>query len=290
MKLRLLALCLGLASPASAATPTEAAIALYQAKQFSAARAALEKITAAEPGNAAACFYLGHTLRLRGDAASYEEAVKWLEQATHLEPTNAAYLADYGGTSMEFAGKIKATSKLKALSAATTGRDAMERALILDPGNLDARTGLLQFYSQAPWPIGSSAKAYAQAEEIRKRNATRGLLAFVTLKVGERKYSEAFALSEAFLSSQPASYVALHQLGRTAAISGQNIERGIAALQQCLSLTPPPNYPTHAGVQYRLGTLFERKGDLPAARAAYEAALKLEPGNQSAAGALAKLR
>jgi predicted Zn-dependent protease len=50
-------LALALLLPAAAlAGPLDDAIALYHAKQYPEARAALEKLTAAEPKNAAACY------------------------------------------------------------------------------------------------------------------------------------------------------------------------------------------------------------------------------------------
>jgi tetratricopeptide (TPR) repeat protein len=160
---------------------------------------------------------------------------------------------------------------------------------VYDPDNLDAREGLLQFYAQAPWPIGSSSKAAAQAAEIAKRDPVRGLLAQITLKTSEKKYADATALCESFLKQTPDSFHALYQIGRLASLSGENLDRGIVTLRRCLALTPPPNYATHANVQFRLGTLLQKQGDQPAARAAYQASLKLDPGYKNAADALAKL-
>jgi len=82
---------------AAASTDIDRAIALYNAKEYPAARAALEKITAAEPDNAAACYYLGEVLLLRGDDRALDDAIRWLDKAATLEPTNADYLADFGG-------------------------------------------------------------------------------------------------------------------------------------------------------------------------------------------------
>ena len=282
MHLRSLALILLLPAAALAA-PLDDAISLYEAKKFPEARAVLEKITAAEPKNAAACYYYGMTLRLRGDSTALDDAAVWLAKAAELEPNNATYLADYGGTAMQLA------SKTRSISAANRGKDAMLKAIELNPNNLDAREGLLQFYAQAPWPIGSSSKAAAQADEIAKRDPQRGLLAQITVKTAAKKYADAAAICEDFLKKTPDHYLALYQIGRIASISGENLDRGIVTLRRCLELTPPPNAGTHANAQFRLGNLFEKKGDKPAARAAYESALKLDPAYKNARDALAKL-
>jgi tetratricopeptide (TPR) repeat protein len=283
MLLRPLSLALAFAATALA-SPLDDANALYQEKRYPEARALLEKILAEDPGNAAAAHRLGLTLRRRGDVHALDDALVWLAKAVALAPANATYLADFGGTSMQLADKNRS------LSAATQGRDAMIRAVELDPDNLDARDGLMQFYAQAPFFVGGSlAKAYTQAEEIRKRDPARGLSALLGLKLREKNYADAGALCEDALKKSPDDYLALYQLGRIASLSGENLDRGIAALRRCLALTPPPNAPTHANAQFRLGTLLEKKGDPAAARAAYEAALKLEPNQPAATEALKKL-
>src|SRR5215218_1161046 len=72
---------------APGANPTDdlgAAITLFRAKKYPDARAALEKIVAADPRNAAAAYYLGRTLELRGDADALPEAVAMLQRAAEL--------------------------------------------------------------------------------------------------------------------------------------------------------------------------------------------------------------
>jgi tetratricopeptide (TPR) repeat protein len=172
---------------------------------------------------------------------------------------------------------------------ANRGRDAMIRSLELNPDNLQAREGLMQFYSQAPWPVGSTSKAYAQAEEIRKRDPIRGLTSLITLKSGEKKYADAAELCESALKQNPDNYLALYQIGRLASTTGENLDRGLVTLRRCLELTPPPNQPGHSGAHFRIGVILEKKGDKPAARVAYEAALKLDPKMKLALDALAKL-
>jgi tetratricopeptide (TPR) repeat protein len=285
MHLRALLSALAFAATAAVLTaaPLDDAVELYKVKKYPEAREALQKLTAAEPTNAAAAYYYGMTLRRRGDNSALEDAVPWLAKAIELEPNNATYLADFGGSSMQLAGKKTS------LSAATRGRDAMIRAIELAPDNLDAREGLMQFYAQAPWPLSSISKALAQADEIAKRDTTRGLAAFITVKTAEKKYTEAIARCEEVLIKTPDNYLALYQIGRLASICGEQLDRGLITLRRCLELTPPANLPGHSGAHYRIGLIMEKKGDKPAARAAYEAALKLDPTLKLAADALAKL-
>jgi cytochrome c-type biogenesis protein CcmH/NrfG len=195
-------LVLALAGSLRADPDFDRAVRLYGERQYPEARAALERITAARPQDAAACYYLGMTLRHRGDPQALDAAVVWLEKAVALAPANAAYLGDYGGTCLELADQHHS------FTFATRGRSAMEKAILLNPDNLDARQGLMQFYARAPWPLGSSARARTQADEILRRDPARGLRAFLVLgraleKAGNR--SEARAAYAIALQLSPAS-------------------------------------------------------------------------------------
>ncbi|HWA08942.1 MAG TPA: tetratricopeptide repeat protein [Opitutaceae bacterium] len=278
----LLCLCV---PPARAATPLDDAIGLYQSRQYPLARAAFEKIAAAEPANAVACFYLGQTLLRRGDRSALDDAVVWLEKAAQLQPGNSTYLAAFGGASLQLA------QKNTSFTAATKGRDAMEQAIRLDPANLDAREGLMQFYERAPWPLGSTAKADAELEEIRRRDPDRATVLSVIGKANAKDYAAAFQICDRVLAKTPDNYVALYQFGRTASFSGQNLERGLACLQKCLTLSPPgPASPQPTHVWQRIGVIQEKLGHPAEARTAYETSLRLDGGNKSAADALAKLK
>ncbi len=274
-----------LATFAHGASDLEPAIALYREKKFPEARLAFEKILASEPTNAVACHFLGLTLLRRGDDQALDEAVPWLEKAATLAPTNAEYLADFGGASMQLA------SKRTSLSAATKGRDAMEQSLKLQPNNIEARIGLWQFYERAPWPLGSSKKAAAQIEEIRKLDPTRATVLTVVQKTTAKEFPAAFKICDEVLARQPDNFTALYYYGRTAATSGQNLQRGLASLQRCLSLPEQgPSSPAPSDIWNRIGNVQEKLARPNDARTAYETALKLNPGNRAAQDALAKLK
>ena len=273
-----------LGSAVFAADDLAEARALFEARRYPEAKVALEKIVAAEPKNAAVCHWLGRVLALRNDAAALEEAAKWHGKAAELEPANAAYLGAYGGA------LLNSANKSRSLSTATKGRDMLEKAVALDPAQLDAREALFRYYYHAPWPIGSSSKANAHLAELRKRDPARATLLSVLSKVDAKDYAGAFKICEEMLAAKPANYIALYQYGRTAAISGQNLDRGVSRLRECLALTPPsPASPSHSNVWQRIGNLEEKLKHAAEARAAYETALKLDASNKQAADALAKL-
>ncbi|MBK9990735.1 MAG: tetratricopeptide repeat protein [Verrucomicrobia bacterium] len=285
MPRRTLATCLALLFTGTAlAAPLDDAIALYKDKKNPEARAALETITTAEPQNAEACYYLGLTLLRTRDPKLLESAVGWFKKAAELQPENAAYLFEYGGNSLNLAGKTRS------LGAANRGRDALEKVIKLDPAHLNAHEALYQFFDQAPWPIGSGSKAKAHLDEIRKRDPDYANTILITTKTNSKNYTEAFKLCDELLAKTPESYVALLLYGRAAILSGQNLDSALAGLKKCLTLTPPPKAPGYAFVHWRIGNVLEKKGDKPAARAAYEASLQADTNFSMATTALEKLK
>jgi tetratricopeptide (TPR) repeat protein len=130
----------------------------------------------------------------------------------------------------------------------------------------------------------------AHLEQIRRRDPERATALAVLSKASEKDYAAAFKLCDEALSRDPANYMALYQYGRTASVSGQNLTRGLECLAKALELKPPhPASPTHANILFRMGDLQEKLGSRAEARAAYEAALKLEPENRQASAALERL-
>lgn len=216
-----------------------------------------------------------------------DAAVAEYEKAAALAPASSDYQRQLGDA---YGFAALQAGMLSKMGWAKKCRVAYEKAVELDPRNLEARNSLLSFYQQAPAMIGGGMdKAYAQAEAIQQLDAARGLLAYALLETAEKKYFTAAGKLEQLLRAEPDNYAALYQLGRVAALSGEQIDRGVAALQRCLALPPASGAPGHDAANWRLGNLWEKKGDKSAARAAYQAALAVTPGFPQAVEALKKL-
>lgn len=132
-------------------------------------------------------------------------------------------------------------------------------------------------------------KALLQAQAIKQLDPARGRMAIAGVYVIEKKYAQAFAEFDEALKEKPGDYAALFQAGRLAAISGERLASGLEALRQCLAQTPPGNQPGHAAAHWRIGNILEKQNDRLGARAAYEAALKLDPKFPQAIESLKKL-
>jgi len=166
----LAALCVA-PSPAASAAPVDDAIALYRQRRYDEARAALESLVASDPSNAAACYYLAMTFQ-RVAAPSRDSARTWLAKAVRLAPGNEVYLAEYAGVTLLMAGRDNS------FTLAMEGRDAMAKAVAMNPSDINACEELMRFCARAPWPLGSPDKALALADQIAKLDRKRGLAAY----------------------------------------------------------------------------------------------------------------
>jgi len=260
------------------------ALGLFEEKRDGEARAAFSQLAAREPRDARHPYHLGMLAARAGD---HEAAIQYLERAVVLDPGNAGYHLQLGGAYGTAAGKA---SVMAQLGLARKARRSLERAVELDPASVEARLGLMMFYRHAPGVVGGGiGKARAQAEAIHQIDPRRGAMAMIQLQVAERQYEEAFATADGLRRAEPDTFLPHFTYGRIAAISGQRIEAGERALRRSLELSPDPNNPSHAAAHWRLGNLAEKRGDIPAARAAYEASLQVDPQFRRATDALAKL-
>lgn len=267
---------------AAESTLGEQVAVLFKQRQWNEARTLLEKTTAAEPSNAEAWQALGQANLALQNA---DAAVAAHEKAVALLPAHSPYWLQLGHAYGFAATKAGLFSQL---GLAKKCKAAYDKAVALDPTNVNARWSLMEYCRQAPGMVGGGMDlAYAQAAEIKKLDARRGRAAYSSLYVAEKKFAEAFALFDEVLRAHPDDSDALFQVGRIAAQSGQQLPRGLTALRQ---LAAQPDRHNDARLHQLIGTILEKQGDKPAARAAYEAALARDPSNARSLEALRRLQ
>ncbi|MBI2497902.1 MAG: tetratricopeptide repeat protein [Opitutae bacterium] len=287
MRLLLLVLLLVATAARAAVSPEklDAVRRLLRERKLAEASFAAQALVIAHPGDAAAHAVLGRVQVAQGDA---DVAVKSGEKAVELEPGSSELHCQLGDT---YGFAAQKAGMLGKVGWAKKCRLAYEKAVELDPANLDARSSLMGFYQMAPGVMGGGVdKAYAQAAGIKKLDANRGRIAYAMLYVGKKRFTEAFTELEELLEAAPDNCPALYQFGRAAALSGEHLDRGIETLHRCLAFSPTPGSPGHEAVHWRLGNLHEKKGDTVAARAAYQASLAIRPDYQPALDSLGKLQ
>ena len=239
------------------AQSVEQGIQLFDAKKYVEAR---EVLLLHGQGDASAAFYLGRIEMENGDGA---KAVEWFEGAVRMNPKSAVY---YDWLGRAYATQAQNVSLFKAPFLARKAKDALETGLALDPDNLDVRDDLVRYYAGAPGFVGGSKeKAGEMVLEIKKRNAYRGSLAAANLCAGQKdiscaereltemvtsypdsaavyaslavlyttlkQFDKAFVVLDKRLRAKPNEPMTLYQAGRTASLSGQNLDWGEKALK-----------------------------------------------------------
>lgn len=254
-----------------------------------------------------------------------DAAEKQFERAVAADANNGTYHLWLGNAVGQ---QTTTASTLRQPFMARRVKAEFERAVALDPELIDAREGLIQFYLRAPsFMGGSETKAREQQREIAKRNAFRGHLAaadvawagkdtagterairaaiaiapdsvrtVITLAQRQASWGRptaAFATLDEFLARHPGDIAVRFQIGRLAAVSGQQLGRGEKLLRELIA---EPEWagsnvrPSRAAVHYRLGVVLEKAGKKPDAKASYERAIALDPQFKPAKDALAALR
>jgi tetratricopeptide (TPR) repeat protein len=259
--------------------------------------------------------------RMAWQAANYKEAAKWLDAAIALDPKHVEAYVWRGRTYVQ---EIQTTNFIRKGSVAGKARGMFEKAVEIDPSNVDAREARTEYLMNAPGIAGGSIdKARAEATATKKVSPVRGALllgrveekaghtaaaeaeyralttsfpdssgvweALATLYQTQSRWDDAFRVIDDRLRAKPNDYGLLYQLGRAASLSGQRLEAGEDALRRYLT-RDNARQAFDGGVHYRLGVIRERRGDPQGARSEYELAVSLDPRNELAKRALEKLR
>jgi tetratricopeptide (TPR) repeat protein len=298
------------------AQSVEEGIQFFNAKRYAEAHTAL---LPQGQTDAAAAYYLG---RIEMEYNDSDKATEWLERAVQLNPKNAVY---YDWLARAYGTQAEHTNKFRVPFLARKLKNALDTGLGLDPDNLDIRDDLIVYYTRAPGFLGGSReKALEMVGEIKKRNPYRGSAAaanlcaatkdavcaehelqamaatypdsanvYASLAVfytNQKQFDKAFAVLDQRLRTNPNEPITLYQVGRTASLSGENLENGEQALKAYLAGPVPERGPEPAHAHYRLGIIYEKKGAKDLAREEYRTALLLNPRHQDAQKALANLK
>ena len=121
----------------------------------------------------------------------WDDAVKYGERAVALRPQEASY---HLWLAREYGRKAADSNPLLAASLARKARNEFERAVALDPMNLQARDDLSRYYTEAPAIMGGGLdKAREQALQVGKHDAAMAHSILARVAVKEKRYGDAEA-------------------------------------------------------------------------------------------------
>ena len=292
-------------------------IKLFENKQYQLAEKSFNQIKSSDPAFAEARYYLG---RIAFQQEAYDDAWDYFKEATKANDQEAKYFTWMGnaiGTIAQSAGKFKQASLAPKI------KNAYKKAAELNPKDMDAQWGLVQFYTQAPGFMGGSfEKAEIAARAILDIDKAEGhdALAEVYMSKDEPElaekeylaacevepqrlgslgvfyqnqewYDKAFSTFEKAFDKYPKNMSLLYQVGRTSALSGTRPQLGIESLERYMKETDVKKAsPSHAAAKMRLAMIYEKQGDKAKAKGLYEASLRDDPNMELAKKGLKRVR
>ena len=236
----------------------------------------------------------------------WDRSVSACQTAVSLESGNSRYHLWLGRA---YGEKADHSSFLSAAGLAKKLRAEFERAVALDPNNVDARTDLAEFYLEAPGIVGGGRdKARAQAEILNKLNPSRAHWVMARLaekdkdtQTAEQEYRAALQASHGcadgwrdlaifyrrtrrldnmeeainhMLTAPRNRQDVFVDAAETLIRAGRNFPLAVQLLRRYLAegtVEEAPAFKAH----YLLGTILEKQGDKAAAAQEYRASLSL---------------
>lgn len=294
----------------------QTAIQQYNKGKSTEAKSFFKKVKSRSNDYEKAQYYLG---RIAFDEKEYSDAIDYFKEAVDENDTSADYYAWLGNA---YGVYTQGVSKIRQGFLAPKIKRSYEKAVAIDPQNLEAQLGLIEYYTQAPSIMGGSLeKALETAKTILTFNEKEGYLALSNVYQREKKYEEAeealvklvvidsiyatslgtfyqnremfdkaFSHFEKMRITQPENTNVVYQLGRTSALSGLKPEQGIKALETYMNLEITNGSPSYAAAKMRLAMIYEKTGDKAKAKGLYQASLKEDPNMQLAKDGLKRLR
>lgn len=177
-------ICLGLSAGLWAGGPElQQALRLYHQTDFEQSLKVLEAIPAKD---GAVYALMGRNYYMQGEQKRATEA---LEKALAADPGSSEYAL---WLARAYGRRAETASPFTAPSLANKARQNFERAVQLDPRNLEALTDLMEYYLEAPGFLGGGFdKAQELVERIRAVSAPDGYWAQARLAEKHKQYSTA---------------------------------------------------------------------------------------------------
>lgn len=293
---------------------------LVEEEEFEQARDVLLKVIEKEPENAEANFLLCRVFVRLDD---HDNALKHGKKAVELADSVSEYHLWLGQAHGMQAQK---GSKFKAIFRANRARKEFEKAVSLDSLNIDARLQLAGYLLSAPGIAGGSkSKAREQARIIEQIDSLFGAIAWsiywerenetvkaedylksavrldttsdhtATYRLGfflqrQNRYHESAEVFEKTFREYPDQMGLLYQVGRSYVFAEDSLDKAEWCFKEYLKVEPKKSVPQWADAHWRLGMVYDLKGETDLAIAELEEAVRLDPDNKEFEKALKRVK
>ena len=243
-------------------------------------------------------------------AQDYDKAMDTYSDLTKVNNQNAEYFYLLGEASFKALSNTSNVFKMSTYSSRM--KSSMSKALEIDPGHVNARIRLSNFYLNAPIIAGGSIKkAMEHAELLMKYDSNLGyqLMALIykqqeeyekaeqiylkmldenieekrlyylvsVIKFDQKDYRAAMDYSEQSIGAYPNYLTAYYQYGKATAYAVENLDLGIYRLNYFLTNHDEDASPSIHWAHLRLGQIYKLKGNKSAAIQAFNKALEVKP-------------
>lgn len=292
--------------------------ALLSAGRANEALALLQSRTSSDKRDPQALHLLS---RVYYSIGSWDQAIKAGERAVALAPEHSNYHLWLGRA---YGEKAENSNPFSAFGLARKAHAQFERAVELDGDNIDARSDLTEYYTEAPSFLGGGKdKARAQIEAIARKDSPTAHYLRARLAEKDKNFNEAEKEYKAAIneSKTPAdhwvdlasfyrersNFSAMEEAIENASIAPRkhsgmlvdaasvlfqaerNFPKAVELLRQYLSLPDKVEEAPAFRAEYLLGQVLEKMGDRMAAAKEYDAALVLARDYDEARAALHRI-
>ncbi len=285
----------------------EEAKRLIDEGEFEQAREVLLKLVESRPEDPEVNFLLCRVFVAFGD---HDNAIKYGKKAVELDDSVSDYHLWLGRA---HGMQAQNGSQIKAIFRAKRAKDEFVKAVELDSTNIHARFQLAEYLLMAPGIAGGDKKKAKQhVQIIEQADSLYGALAWgyywqftedtlqaeqafrraaeldttydhqATYALGfflynQRRYHRAAEAFQQGYQKYPDEMGLLYQVGRSYLYAEDSLDRAERCFKQYLQVEPKKNAPDWAAAHWRLGMVYELKGELDLALAELEEAVRLNP-------------
>ena len=288
---------------------TERLESLMKEGDFAGAKVIAESLLVSDPDNARALIILSQVYLTEERGKPAVDAAK---RAVDLEPSIADHRLWLARAYLLRAGQ----STLLSLWYARKGKGQYEKAVELNPDNVQLRLELCLYYLLAPGIAGGSGdKARREAETIEGQSPLFGDYAWASVYEKEkdldraeerllhavqidttsshqadyslgyfyhrnRQFSDARRVFEEILAENPDDVNAMYHVGTTYVLEEIELDKAEGLFKRYLASDIRPDQPTRAMAHWRLGMVYDLRGETDLAAVHLGKAVELDPDNR----------